>query len=512
MSITTSLPPPSPGSDIVGTSRGRWRYLRWLVILGSLMSLAAFVQSMTDLREFAGVDLRCKVVGARAIRAKLDPYTFDWFAHPTPELLDPLRPHPGPSRATYTPSLLLCYALPSGLPYPAQRWFWGLLEWAALACSIALLLGTIPGQAARRAFLGIALIFFVASDFWRFHVERGQFYVFVLLGLAAGLRSLTRRRGDTWSAGLAFGLAVALRPNFLLMALPLTLLGYRKCATGLIVTAALTAAATLPVVGRAGWISYAHNVQVWDELFDHGPSLLIERYGPPREVPRDAEGRDLSRYWDIDTGGSTLRNFKPLLDSWAWTMKIKAHVRLDRFGLALWLTAIGALALALRMRGILVGSRGTAALALITALGSEFFLPLRFSYADILLLAPLALLLPAMLRWRRLEIPALMLMSGLLVSRLRFFLGGATEMAQFLLLAGGLTLALFGVLTHRLRRSDRTSRAATIAMEPLVLGRTDIGLLEEPSTIARGKPGNDASPLPSEPGSAKVSEVRLNRP
>src|SRR5262249_35422372 len=172
-----------------------------------------------------------------------------------------------------------------------------------------ILVGIVRSRAARTALLALGMFFFVAGDLWRFHVERGQFYAFVLVLLALGTRSMVRQGpGGGW-AGLSFGLAAALRASFVLTAIPLALLGYRRSAAALVATLGAAVALTLPWVGVRGWASYVATMQVWEQsaaAADGGADLLLRRYGPARPAPRTAEGLDFFHSLPIATGGSTL--------------------------------------------------------------------------------------------------------------------------------------------------------------------------------------------------------------
>ena len=112
---------------------------RLILLAGFLNAAPAFLTSLKDSLEYSGVDLRCKVVAARAMLAGLDPYAYEWKPGMSGRLLDPMRRHPGPSRATYPPTLLLMYAPLAELPYRTQRITWALLEWTALAASLGVL-------------------------------------------------------------------------------------------------------------------------------------------------------------------------------------------------------------------------------------------------------------------------------------------------------------------------------------------------------------------------------------
>src|SRR4051794_38271364 len=88
-----------------------------LLLVGLLNAIFGFLVTLGDCVRYSGVDLRCKVVAVRAMRMGLDPYAYEWREGMPPELLDPLRRHPGPTRATYPPTLLVMYSPLAGLPY-----------------------------------------------------------------------------------------------------------------------------------------------------------------------------------------------------------------------------------------------------------------------------------------------------------------------------------------------------------------------------------------------------------
>ena len=150
------------------------------IILISLLilSLHSFVVSLGDTKQYAGVDLRNKVVGARYLLAGLDPYAIEWNP-PSEWFLDPRRSYPGPSRTTVTPLVLMAYCPLAWLPYPTQRIIWALIEWFTMILCILVLMRIAPRGMARFIFLVFALLFFVSGYFWRLHVERGQYYIFL---------------------------------------------------------------------------------------------------------------------------------------------------------------------------------------------------------------------------------------------------------------------------------------------------------------------------------------------
>jgi hypothetical protein len=300
----------------------------------------------------------------------------------------------------------MLYAPLAGLPYRVQRVTWFFLEWTALIASLALLTGLVRSRVARTALLALGLFFFVAGDAWRFHVERGQYYVFIMMLLALGTRSLVRGDPKSGRAGFFFGLAAALRPTYLIMAVPLVLLGYRKTAGVMVAVLGIAVALTLPVVGVRGWESYAATVRAYEKVLaseDDGAEFLLRVYGPARAVPSVAEGGDLVGVLPIETGGSTLlANFKPIHIAIKRFITLPDLAPISRGASLAGAVAVLSLAMALRRTRRAFSGRFVAAFATLAAMDLEYFLPIRHSYADIVFLHPLAMLLPSLFRLNRL--------------------------------------------------------------------------------------------------------------
>jgi hypothetical protein len=466
-----------------------------LLLVGLLNGFPAFLVTVRDCFRYPGVDLRCRVVAARALRMGLDPYLYEWRPGMPEELLDPGRRHPGPSRATYPPTLLMLYVPFSMFPYRTQRVIWFLLEWSAVVASLALLVGALRARAGRTAFLAVGLVFFVAGDLWRFHLERGQFYVFVLLLLALGTRSLVRGGGDGWRGGFWFGLASALRPTFVVMGLPLGLLGYRKTAAAMMASLAMAVAGTLPWFGVQGWASYATTVRNWEHAFAGDGTeedYFLSAYGPSAPAPQTAEGINFFRALPIETAGSTLiANFHPVYRWLRGLIELPPLLTLARIGFLGFALIVGCLAALLRWRARACSPRFVASFAALTAIDGEYFLPVRYSYADIVFLQPMALLIPALLRSERLWLSRTGVVAGLVLGRYRSLLAGLVEPIEFLLLSLALTAALLQLAASRRVVPDRP--------DPGEAGRD------------RGRSGDDERPVGEPPGSSHRHRSRPAR-
>jgi hypothetical protein len=433
--------------------------LRFVLLACIIQACFAFLISLGDCLRYPGVDLRCRVTAARAYLAGLDPYTYEWVPGMPEDLLDPLKRHPGPGRFTNPPTLLALHVPFARLPYRSQRILWFLLEWSAMIASTALLAGVPRSRDGRFALLCVALAFFVGGTSWRFHAERGQFYVWNLLLLALAIAAAVRRGPGSAIPGLFVGLAVSIRPTLVVIPVLLFLLRQRRSALAAVGTAMAAIALTLPLVGWEGWRSYAANTRMWERIaeaggyaeagggFDLGPL-----YGPARAVPAVAEGIAFEEL-PLETGGSTLVSIlsSPPLDR-LWPAGAAGSAALSKAGFIAFVFLMGMVAFR-SARRTTPSTRFAYAFGIIAALDAEFFLPMRFSYADILYLAPLALLTPVLLHCERAQFAAVCCLSGLMIGGLRGLLGGHADLLQFGFLAGGLTLAVAQLSSGRLHRA-----------------------------------------------------------
>ena len=292
-----------------------------LLLVSLVSSLLAFLVTVRNGFQYSGVDLRGRVVAARAIRMGLDPYQYEWREWMSKLLLDPGRRHPGPSRATDPPTLLMLCVPLSGFPYrPGARsgYCWSGRPWWPAWRSWSKSCGR--GRRGLPSWRWACFSSCVATS--GDSMSSGQFYVFVLLRMSLGTRSLVQNRRDGWLTGIVFGLAAALRPTFFLMALPLAVLGYRKAAAVTAATLGVAIALTLPWVGLQPSASDPSTMRVWEQTALSGhraEDFPMRTYGPAQPVSRIAEGVDFFHNLPIETGGSAiLANFHPVYSGLRW--------------------------------------------------------------------------------------------------------------------------------------------------------------------------------------------------
>jgi hypothetical protein len=391
-------------------------------ILLTAISLTAFLTTARDSIQSPGTDLRGRIVAARTLLLGQDPYFTPAKTNQIPTLQDPDRYAADCTRCTNTPALLFLYMPLSNLPYQTQRYLWFLLEWTALAVSIALLRTILPTRPIKDLFTSIAILFFAASIFWRLHLERGQYYVFILfllsltarLCLGKTLPNQPPRAIDRWWNGIPLGIAAALRITPLAALPPLYAAGYRRTSLGAAAVFLATIVATFPIAGPQTWQSYIRSISIQSRLIvDRDFSRAQHAKLPP--LPATAEGVTFKRWLEIPNADlnfsmdvlrllSNRYPWMPGKDYWSLMSRVASVVVCLIFTVALWRTKLA--------------PEEKLAAAFLCVLSVDFFLPMRISYADVLFLAPLALLIPAMLRrktgilWLPTTLAALALCNG----------------------------------------------------------------------------------------------------
>jgi hypothetical protein len=393
----------------------RERSLVILLLAGAIaLAALAFRTSWQDVHLNGGVDLRGRVVGARAMLAGEDPYRMPPNSQ-LPESLQDIERwrHPSLHRVAVPPTLLAVFGVFAGLPYPTQRMIWFALSWAALLVSFAVLAASVADRNLRLAFVAMALVFVAASPSWRLHVERGQYYVFLLLLMAVAAHRAFARGRDDWMAGAWLGLAVALRPTMVVALILFWILRWRRAAVAGIVAAAVCAALTLPVAGISVWRDYPQAVGDWqNEVMFHDWSKV-----PPLPEKMFVDGADFR---------TTLYPRSADLTSLVVLSLIRGglHVQAPP---ALWLglnnilglIAVAAPAFFLWRRRAQLSSTAILTGSLMLALYGEYFLPVRWGYADVCLILPLGFLLPYLWprRWFLIGIAAAMMIGEFAISQ-----------------------------------------------------------------------------------------------
>lgn len=362
-----------------------------LAALACGMCLVNVWHTCHDIQDYGGTDLRVRVVGARALVRGVNPYTIKDTEDLDPALRDPDQGIL--SRCTYPPTLLAVYAPLASLTYPLQRAIWAVLEWCAFAGSVALLSACLKSPQARFWFSVTAIGLLGGSSSWRLHVERGQYYVFVVLFVSIGMLLLLKTR-HSLAAGFFWGMAICLRPTALFLVLP-WLTGSQRRVGFMAIATALVAVAGTTYMGEMGyWLDFLKLSRAW-ELSLLG--AVIEGHADNPVISRPTDGYNtaiMGSYAANLTFVSLSRSLQTLLDFCV------DPIVMARIGKIVWLIAASMIwkkHLNTRQQQP-VQTESQLLVGVCLMLVTDYFLPIRIEYADVMFLIPMALLTPLLMR------------------------------------------------------------------------------------------------------------------
>jgi len=371
-----------------------WAMVLVIVCIAALAG--AMFQSAVDVRKYAGTDQRARVVGARMMLTGQNPYATPQTNQTSEKLLDPDRLFSHITRCTYPPTMLYLYAPLSQVPWKLQRPLLATCEWAAMLASIGLLAWTVKGQQRRLVFIAAGVLLLACSPAFRMHVERGQFYVYILLLLAIASWLLAKQGRSSIAAGVALGIAAAFRPNLAVLLLPLWLVGLRMPAIAMGVTGIVLGLSSLvvPAIGLQGWKDYFALVRELDLESMMGRAKYVAQLVSPsglQPVPASAvvEGVDFSGYLRGPVVNISANNLVSMFASEGTPFAMLGKLIK---ACAILVFAVGCLPLLLLMRKRATSATLALGCALVPCIAMEYFLPVRYNYADVIFLAPIALL------------------------------------------------------------------------------------------------------------------------
>ncbi|MCF7859012.1 MAG: glycosyltransferase 87 family protein [Candidatus Cloacimonetes bacterium] len=239
--------------------------LVFLLIMASFFAILSFFSDVRNTFNYAGVDLRNRVVGSRLILQKLDPYFTKWKEGDSVRLLDP-RDNPDweVNRVTVTPTMLQLFIPLSLLNYSIIRMIWLFLQWLMLLLTIFLFTKITKYKQARMLIWICGLFFIGTSYFWRLHVERGQIYIFYVLIFSLFFYFLAKKK--QLSSGISLGFLIALRPTFILVLIPLLIKKKWKLTFFSITALLLIVLLTVTFTNWEVWNSYFRAMNIHAQI------------------------------------------------------------------------------------------------------------------------------------------------------------------------------------------------------------------------------------------------------
>jgi hypothetical protein len=248
-------------------------------------------------------------------------------------------------------------------------------------------------QRERLVAAALLCLLFVCADFWRLHVERGQYYVFVSLCWAVAWALVKRQGTNSILAGIAFGLAAVLRPVSILVMLPMLALRLNRLAFACAATAGTLVLATLPF-GAQRWLEFQRLVNFYAR-----ETAGLVQYHPLKPTIKVFGGYDLTvGLTSIKTANVSPVGLMQLVEKVTHIHSLRAaYIPLSNtlvlgtllaFSYWLW-----------RRRHHQWKPRTQVIALLLSALVADCLSPIRWGYADVLYLVPFGLVLPNIYTW-----------------------------------------------------------------------------------------------------------------
>jgi hypothetical protein len=371
------------------------RLLPWIALATLPCCLWSLATTLADLRDYPGVDLRVRVVGARALAAGLDPYDMnDLAAHG-----DYFK---SGNAVTFTPALLALYLPLSKLPFRTQRTIYFCMDWV-FAFGTFYLLKLSFCKTRESAYLCwiVFAIFVVCSYSFRFHLERGQSYVLLML-LTCYFAAAVKSQWTNWISCLPVALLLLMRPTYALaLVAALAFPGMSKWVTRVLLVTVALFSMTLHYDGMTRWFEFPVQIHLRQTIvMDRNKTLCCDPHALPDTLaPNWIEGIDFGKMLPPHAINGTFLGLVSLgfvhagkhfsvacsLFSLKWVTRANSAL--------MALILAGGLVVAWTARRRRVSANVLIAFMVLWPLVFELFGPERYFYSAVLEVVPLLLLL-----------------------------------------------------------------------------------------------------------------------
>ncbi len=228
----------------------------------------------------------------------------------------------------------------------------------------------------------VGLLFISGSYFWRFHVERGQIYILYtfLLSLAYWI-SLKTFKGSHFLSGFFVGITASLRPPVIFSIVPMFIYKKWKLFIGVIIGVLSGIGLSIATSGVDIWKSYFSAMKAIQEK-----GTSIEAFpGYPNKI---IEGMDNLR----KMAEAPFRYHVPSIP-YAFKKALKIDIDLNQLSALLILTVLFAVYLLYKLRTKNISQSILFLVSIVLIFISEFFMPGRNAYANIIWLPLLSLII-----------------------------------------------------------------------------------------------------------------------
>ncbi len=245
-------------------------------------------------------------------------------------------------------------------------------------------------------FLCVALLGFVSSHFWRLHIERGQYYVYLVALLSLSWWLKVKFSGNFFLYTIPLAIATAFRPTFGVMGFVLIFFWHWRSALCYFAFVCIFVGSTLPFGGISRWQQFFANADDIARGMEDA-AFLDTKFGTEKPGHLFAEGMSMDTAVDVESTNSSFGSYAYRV---LWRLHVVPHSletaeseRPAQIAIGLILAAVAVPVLVFRKVHQKMSDRVPLFCCLTVALMCDLLVPVRFTYVDMLFLLPVGIIL-----------------------------------------------------------------------------------------------------------------------
>ena len=273
--------------------------LKPLFITSILLLFLHLVKDIRSTVNFTQIGLRNRITSARFMNEKKDPYFSKYKEGMSEKFLDSFDDRTYTvSRVTLTPLCLFLFFSPLGqYDYSVIKIIWFIVMWGSLAGCVFLFFKHAKNNFKKKTMVIVIAFYFLSTDSWHFHTERGQMYIiYPLILTIAFTLTQSKYKFKDFAAGFILGISTLLRLPFFLVFVPL-LLGRRwKMLAGASTWVLLGLVFCIIFGIMEYWDSYFQAMKEWEKFHFNEMS---QNGIPYSDYSVYGEGTNLFLFWNV---------------------------------------------------------------------------------------------------------------------------------------------------------------------------------------------------------------------